>query len=56
MSPQPHRPHHAAEPKPDILVFLERLARETAGGGGRHGHASMCIGVGQGIALILERA
>jgi 3-oxoadipyl-CoA thiolase len=32
------------------------LARELARGGGRHGLASMCIGVGQGIALILERA
>jgi len=32
------------------------LARELARGGGRHGLASMCIGVGQGIATILERA
>ncbi|MBL8621107.1 MAG: acetyl-CoA C-acyltransferase [Myxococcales bacterium] len=32
------------------------LARELARGGGRHGLASMCIGVGQGIAVVLERA
>ncbi len=32
------------------------LARELASGRGRHGLASMCIGVGQGIATILERA
>ena len=32
------------------------LARELARGGGRHGLASMCIGVGQGIATLLERA
>ncbi|MEZ4398748.1 MAG: acetyl-CoA C-acyltransferase [Kofleriaceae bacterium] len=32
------------------------LARELANGGGRHGLASMCIGVGQGIAMVLERA
>jgi 3-oxoadipyl-CoA thiolase len=32
------------------------LARELAGGGGRRGLASMCIGVGQGIAVVLERA
>ena len=32
------------------------LARELAHGRGRHGLASMCIGVGQGIATILERA
>ncbi len=32
------------------------LARELARCGGRHGLASMCIGVGQGIAVVLERA
>jgi acetyl-CoA acetyltransferase family protein len=32
------------------------LARELANRKARHGLASMCIGVGQGIALILERA
>ena len=32
------------------------LARELARGSGRHGLASMCIGVGQGIAVVLERA
>ena len=32
------------------------LARELATGGGRRGLASMCIGVGQGIAVILEKA
>ena len=31
------------------------LARELAAGRGRRGLASMCIGVGQGIAVILER-
>ncbi len=31
------------------------LARELAGGRGQRGLASMCIGVGQGIAVILER-
>lgn len=31
-------------------------ARQLAAGGGRYAVASMCIGVGQGIAVILERA
>jgi acetyl-CoA acyltransferase len=32
------------------------LARELASGRGQRGLASMCIGVGQGIATLLERA
>jgi acetyl-CoA acetyltransferase family protein len=32
------------------------LARELSLGKARHGLAAMCIGVGQGIALVLERA
>ncbi len=31
------------------------VARETAARGGRYGLATMCIGVGQGIAMLLER-
>ena len=31
------------------------VARETANRGGRYGLATMCIGVGQGIAMLLER-
>jgi acetyl-CoA acetyltransferase len=31
------------------------LAHELARRGGRYGLATMCIGVGQGIATILER-
>jgi 3-oxoadipyl-CoA thiolase len=31
------------------------VARETARRGGRYGLATMCIGVGQGIAMLLER-
>ncbi|GMR03161.1 MAG: 3-oxoadipyl-CoA thiolase [Acidimicrobiia bacterium] len=31
------------------------VARETASRGGRYGLATMCIGVGQGIAMLLER-
>jgi acetyl-CoA acetyltransferase family protein len=30
------------------------VARETANRGGRYGLATMCIGVGQGIAMLLE--
>ena len=36
--------------------LVQTLARELATGGGRRGLASMCIGVGQGIAVILEKA
>ncbi len=32
------------------------LAHQLSGGAGRYGLATMCIGVGQGIALVLERA
>ena len=32
------------------------VARETARRDGRYGLATMCIGVGQGIAMLLERA
>ena len=31
------------------------VARETARRGGRYGLATMCIGVGQGISMLLER-
>jgi acetyl-CoA acetyltransferase family protein len=33
-----------------------RVAHELASGGGRYGLATLCIGVGQGLALVLERA
>ena len=32
-----------------------RVAHELAAGGGRYGLAAICIGVGQGLALVLER-
>jgi acetyl-CoA acetyltransferase family protein len=32
-----------------------RVAHELAAGGGRYGLATLCIGVGQGLALVLER-
>jgi len=32
-----------------------RVAHELASGGGRYGLATLCIGVGQGLALVLER-
>ena len=33
-----------------------RVAKELAASGGRYGLATLCIGVGQGLALVLERA
>jgi acetyl-CoA acyltransferase len=35
--------------------IVGRLAHELAAGGGRYGVATLCIGVGQGLALVLER-
>jgi len=35
--------------------IVGRLAHELAAGGGRYGLATLCIGVGQGLALVLER-
>jgi acetyl-CoA acetyltransferase family protein len=32
-----------------------RVAHELASGGGRYGLATLCIGVGQGLAMVLER-
>jgi acetyl-CoA acetyltransferase len=31
-------------------------ARQLAASGGRHALVTMCIGLGQGIAMVLERA
>jgi acetyl-CoA acetyltransferase family protein len=36
--------------------ILGRLAHELHAGGGRYGLATLCIGVGQGLAVVLERA
>ena len=36
--------------------LIGRLANDLASGGGRYGVATLCIGVGQGLALVLERA
>jgi acetyl-CoA acetyltransferase family protein len=35
--------------------IVGRVAHELAAGGGRYGLAALCIGVGQGLALVLER-
>jgi acetyl-CoA acyltransferase len=35
--------------------IVARVAHELASGGGRYGLATLCIGVGQGLALVLER-
>jgi acetyl-CoA acyltransferase len=35
--------------------IVGRVAHELAAGGGRYGVAALCIGVGQGLALVLER-
>ena len=36
----------------EVAAAVERSLRRT---GGRYGLAAMCIGVGQGIAIIIER-
>ena len=36
--------------------IVGRVAHELAAGGGRYGMAAICIGVGQGLAMVLESA